>query len=384
MPQLLELRREQQEDALAFFLKMAEQQGDNPEVRFEVAQACHQAGMLQFTLGRPGEATRNLQRAEEAFAALVAEFPQRVLYRYHHALTLKDLGGVCDLPPGAGEACLRRALALAEEVVREEPASIPFRSAEADVRITLAGFLFNQHKLAEAEDHFRRAVLLYEELGREQPEESSHRLVLAKAYLNLSLVLQQGPHAPHEFHDKAEALLEQLHREKPSDNEVLDSLAALRVNWAYQLLAEQKADVARADLTKNVQMLEEALRREPNHALLRDRLFKTYGLRSEVFQGQNRFAEAAEDCKRTVELSSSPAQADFRRLFLAMAYARAGRHPLAVKEIEDWNTRAAPNTPAEQFLHCASVYCAALEALPVHSRRPRNTSRTFCIMSTAT
>src|SRR5262249_26714586 len=99
VPKLQELRREQQEDVLAFFLKMVEQQGDDPEVRFDIAQARYQAGLLQFTLGRPEEAAQNMWRAEADFAALVAAFPRQGLFRYHHAVTLKDLGAVGRLPP---------------------------------------------------------------------------------------------------------------------------------------------------------------------------------------------------------------------------------------------------------------------------------------------
>src|SRR5262249_3363749 len=54
-PKLLELRRHQQEEALAFFLRMAEQQGDQPAVRFEVALAHLQVCLLQLSLGRPDE-----------------------------------------------------------------------------------------------------------------------------------------------------------------------------------------------------------------------------------------------------------------------------------------------------------------------------------------
>src|SRR5437868_2238439 len=143
VPQLQELRREQQEAALAFFLKMAEQQGDNPEVRFDAARAHHQVGLLYDNLGRRREAVPHWRRAEEELAALVAEFPQRGRYRFQLADTLKVLGGVGDLAPAEGEDCLRRALTLAEELVRGEPGSVPLRSAEADIRITLGGFLLN-------------------------------------------------------------------------------------------------------------------------------------------------------------------------------------------------------------------------------------------------
>jgi tetratricopeptide (TPR) repeat protein len=364
IPKLKELRRQQQENALAFFLKMAEQQGDNPEVRFDVASAHHQVGLLHHSLGRPELALQNLRRAEKEFAALVAEFPERGLYRLQLADTLKILGG---LPPVESEDCLRRALTLTEELVREEPGSVPYRAEEADVRIALACILYTQHKATETEVHYRRASSLYEDLSREQPEVLRHRQVLARAYLNLSVQLQQGKRSPQElrpaqeFHDKAEALLDQLHREQPND-EVLNSLATLRVNWAYVQIEEGKPGSALMDLAKSVQLLEEALQREPNDVTFRDLLYRTHGVRGEIYGKQKRYAQAAGECKRVVELSPNPPAADFNRLFLAMHYARDGRHILADKVLDDWNTRVTPSTPAEHLLHCVSVYCVALEA----------------------
>jgi eukaryotic-like serine/threonine-protein kinase len=369
IPKLQELRRQQQEDALAFFLAMAQQQGDNPEVRFDVAQAHHQVGLLHLSLGRGEEAALDWRRAEEEFAKLVAEFPQRGLYRFHLADTLKVRGAEGRLPPAEAEDCLRRALALAEGLVGEEPSSVPFRSAEADIRITLGSFLVNQKKPKEAEEHYRRAASLYEDLRREQPEESYHPQVLAKAYLNLSVLLQQGkPSAEElapakEFHDKAEGLLEQLLREQPDNDDVLGSLAMLRINWAYVQMGAGQQQEALAGLARSVTMLEEALQREPKDVLLRDRLHRTHGVRGQVYEGQQHFAEAAVEFKHVVELSPDPATADFNRLFLAMNHAKAGQYPLAVEEIEDWFTRAGPTTPPEQLLHCVAVYCVALEAV---------------------
>jgi tetratricopeptide (TPR) repeat protein/predicted Ser/Thr protein kinase len=380
IPRLEELRREQQEDALAFYLKMAEQQGDDPEVRFEAARAHHQAALLQDTLGRPKEADRNAARAEEMLAALVAEFPGDRPYRSHHAEALKLRGWVGQLPPAEGEDCLRRALARAEELVREEPTSVAYRSQKADIHGTLGSFLSHQKRIAEAEDHYRQAVALDEVIVGEEPGEPRHRLALAQAYLNLSVTLQATQRSGKELHDKAEATLEQLHREKPDDEGILESLAVLRINWAYTLAGEGKPEDAVADLNKNVAMLNEALRREPNHAVLRERLYRTHGVRGQMFETQKRFAEAAEEVRRVVELSPTPAQADFHRLFLAMTYARAGKHELAMKEIEDWGTRVTWTTRDNQLLYAAQVCGTAIEALQRDeslsaSKRAEQTSR---------
>src|SRR5262249_11278968 len=64
---LVKLRRELQEEALAFFLTAADQQGHDASVRLDMAQASLEAGRLQIDLGRHEDAKVNLERARTRF-----------------------------------------------------------------------------------------------------------------------------------------------------------------------------------------------------------------------------------------------------------------------------------------------------------------------------
>src|SRR5262249_37652771 len=149
-------------------------------------------------------------------------------------------------------------------------------------------------------------------------------------------ILQQTPSASAELdalQARVRPSLVRLMKEDPQDVDSLLTLAVLRINWAYVLSARQKAKEALADLAQNVTALEEVLRREPNHLPVRDRLYRTHGVRAHLLAGEKRFTEAVSDLKRVVELVP-PEQRNYQRLFLAMGLARAGDHAGAVAEAE--------------------------------------------------
>jgi hypothetical protein len=361
VPRLRELQREQQEDALAFFLKIAEQQSDDPEVRLDTAQAALDVGILQNTLGRKQDAVVNLQRARAALAVLAADFPQRPRFRYEHVRSLLTLVASGLLSGDQERAYLDEALAQTDALLAQEPEHLDYRAAKAVIHLQL-GTRHHLNRDPAAEHHLTAAADLWQELGRAQPQERRHRLMLADTLANLSLNQQQHGGDPQEAHDRAEAVLEQLHREQPSDDGALSSLTALRVNWAYVQINQGKADAALEAMTANVQVLEAALRAEPGHVMFRDRLLRSHALRAEILERQQRFADALPDRQQGVTLSPSVAAADFKRLFLALTQVRAKQHAAAAAVLDDWTTRMTPQTPPEEVLHAVAVYCHAVTA----------------------
>jgi tetratricopeptide (TPR) repeat protein len=358
---------------------MAEKQGNDPEVRFDVALASAEAGEIQETLGQTEEALQNRHKARAALAALTAEFPQRIRYRFTFVLVLVALGGRSYLCPTAEPGSyLHQALEQTNELTRVEPRNVEYRSVRATVHHQLGIWnQMQQHDTEAAETHYRQAVAQLEELSAEQPEVREHRQLLANSLVNLSLLVQNKGGSSKELHDRAEATLEQLRGEEPDDNEVLNSLATLRIIWAPVLAKEGKPEAALADLAESVALLEEALRREPKHVRFRELLHNTHGVRAQVYETRQRFAEAAKEYQRVVELSPSPEKADFHRLILAINLARAGQHALADKEIEEWKTRVTPATPAEHLVHCLGVYYIALNKVRADSQLPTTERETL-------
>jgi tetratricopeptide (TPR) repeat protein len=361
VPRLNELLREQQEDALAFFLKVAEQQEQSPEVRSDVVEACREAGVLQMALGRRDAARGNLERAVDLAADLAAEFSGEPQYRAALAACLFELG-FCHGAADEAVRCHKEALALREELVRESP-TLENRLALSQSHNSLGSMYFHQKQKKAAERHYLQAAKIHGELVREQPGSRRHRGALAEIQGNLSLVYQTTRRFPEmeRYHDLAEAMLEQLVREEPYHLDSILSLALCRINWAYVLKERGQAKKALTALAKNVQALEGVRKQEPNHDLARDYLMRSHGMRAVCFEALERYPEEAIERRHVVELSRSAEVRHVARLLLVLASARAGQHAFAVKEVDELAGVNKQSAPADQLFHLGQV-CAVASA----------------------
>ncbi len=359
VPRVRELRRRQAEDALAFFEKVAEQAGETPEVRYDVARAHYDAGRLRFDLGQRSEAESNFRQALERLTALVEQFPDDPKYRRDRADVLNHLAAVCS--PDEGERRLREALTDGEAVLAAEPGSAADRSALAATYSNLGGAFYGRGQLDEAERYYRTSAELHEAAAAAEPDRRSFRLGLAKTVLNLSVLNQQrkdGKAEARRDHDRAEGLFEQLAREDPTDSDTLYALAVLRVNWAYVLAGQKRYEEALAELGKNFRELEPVLHNDPDYREVRDALYRSYGVVAQIRDGQENWKESVAAWRKVVELA--PAEVRTRqRMFLARALVQAGDHAAAVAATEEVTAGLPPTAPWGEYIHLATVVAIA-------------------------
>jgi tetratricopeptide (TPR) repeat protein/predicted Ser/Thr protein kinase len=365
-----QLRREQAEDALAFFDGIAQQDATDLEVRFDVARARLAAGRLQYLLGRKEPAGENVRCALRELADLAAAFPGEPRYRFEQAHCLRALGnwqGTAGLVEEAFR-CGEQALGLAQALLDEDPESEEYQALAVDVFNELGTSAFAVKRLPDAEKYMRRAHELQHSLVRHQPGRRDYRKRLAEMQVNLSVICQgqARPAEAKEFHDQAEANLEKLNSDYPRDFTSILSLATLRVNWAYVLVDRDKKDEALADLAKSIPGLEKLRQQEPDLDNVRDVLYRVYGVQATILEQQHRFREEAAARQRVVALSPA-GQTNLSRAILAMALARAGDHRGAAAEVEVLKPALQADTSWEYYGHLAQVCSRALEALRLDS-----------------
>jgi serine/threonine-protein kinase len=329
IPAVKDLRRAQAEDALAFYLAVAGQEGGRAEVRADAARAGLEAAHLQILLGRWADAGSNLDRSRAQLVGLTADSPGRLDYKADLARTLKELGTLGAAGRPGALPCLAEAQALWETLVAADPRSAEFRDGLATCHHALGNYYFERPDAAEAGRHYRAAIDLRERLLSEQPGSRDLRRRLAETLLNLTVLLQQTPAGAaeaHSVHDRAEAYFEQLLREVPDELEIVSSLAIMRMNWAYALANEGHLDAALADLAKNVASLEPVLKREPNANPDQTALYRPPGTRAVLLPAAGRHAEAAAAWDRVVAVAP-PGELAASRKALAEARVRAGTAP---------------------------------------------------------
>ena len=190
------LRKELLETAVAFYEEFVRQDQQNPDLEFERGRAYDDLGFLRQSIGEEERALTDYEQAQGVFRRLAAKFPDRPLYRrwlaeVHNGrgAILKDLSR---LDPAEQE--FRQALALLDQLLSETQAASEFIEVQARVQSNLGTLLKEAGRLPEAETLLRQAVASREKLLEQQPASQTSaslalRGKLATSWLNLGTLL---------------------------------------------------------------------------------------------------------------------------------------------------------------------------------------------------
>jgi tetratricopeptide (TPR) repeat protein/predicted Ser/Thr protein kinase len=242
VPHMTPVRKALLEKALSFYLDLAGQRSDDPDLRLEIGRAWQRvaditrilgdldrsraahgqavavldelssqfpnvpeyrrnlAGAL-FSLGvllkneieDKAEALKAYRRAIDLRATLVAEFPNVPAYRRELAHNYTDLGLVLgDLDHhDESVAELRQGLALRQQLADEFPAAPVYREDLAHAHHWLGSVLMKTNKLQEAEEHFRACMTIREAALAEPAAPAELRADLAHIQMYLGQVLMK-------------------------------------------------------------------------------------------------------------------------------------------------------------------------------------------------
>jgi tetratricopeptide (TPR) repeat protein len=335
-PRLMELQRQQLEDALTFYQEVLKGQDDpDPAVRFDASRAYIQTAVAQITLGQGAPAIDNLRRAQALLEALVAEHPEEAEYRGRLASCLLNLSN-CPIPRPQAEEQIRQARDLLERLVAEHPDVAGWHNELATSYMDL-GRLFQTNKQpGRAVPEYLRAVAIRTRLTRELPDVARYKSQLAGNYVNLGLAQHQTGHPAEadKAFQAAEALLDPLSREHPQELSYALSLAALYANWTLVPAdGPDKLAAVLARLNKAVTLAEWVHRQEPQFPTASNTVLQVHGARAYVHQAMKHWADAVPDWDRVIELAAEP-ERTFRRGERAAALANAGQHARAAAEAE--------------------------------------------------
>jgi serine/threonine-protein kinase len=338
VPRLKELRRDQLEEALAFYQKTIDKlDSPDPTVRSDTAEAYELTAVLQQKLGRPGPAEQNYRQSIALLERLAEEQPENLTYRGSLAgryndlgLLLGDLGRVDE-----SERLHLQALALRERSVQSHPTDLNWQGGVAMSHHNLGALYQVRKRLDRAEPHYREAIARFTRLVDQIPDSHEYRIRLADSHSNLGMLLtstKRGTEAEAAFR-QAEVLLQPLAGLHPDEPAYETSLAGTYMNWANLLNATGRTQEALDRANRAVQLTDEVLRREPRYAVGRVNAHNAHGVRAEVYQTLGRYAESIPDWDQVIALDKDPAQSRYH-LERIIARVRAGQYARAVAEAE--------------------------------------------------
>jgi serine/threonine-protein kinase len=255
-----------------------------------------------------------------------------------------------------------KALALYGELVRQEPEVEVHKMNVAGVLNNLGLFLRDHGKEKEAAESWNKAIATFAELVRKHPTVNQYRHALAMTHDNLGMLRARTgePAKAREHYDQALALWTKLHAENPKVVEYISDLGCVQRNLGDLERGLSKIDAALDWYAKAIATLETSPQRNQagmnSHTWLHEASYK----RAVLLIEQRRFGDAVIDWDRVVDLEKgSKAETRLQR---AVVLARAGEHGRAVKEADF--LAGLPDPPAEALYTLARVWALAAAGVP--------------------
>jgi serine/threonine protein kinase/tetratricopeptide (TPR) repeat protein len=187
--------RELMKNALGFYERFANQNGNHERLRWLSASAHLRVGDIKAALGDMPGAETAYRRGVRMLESLERDFPQRFSYRIRLGSALSALGTLLHSMHRDAEAekTLRRSLELHLYVETAFPGMLEYRRTEALRLNNLGLVLETEGKFEEAQSLFERAEFLRRKLAADHPRELEFQQELAVSHRSLAqLLLKRG------------------------------------------------------------------------------------------------------------------------------------------------------------------------------------------------
>ncbi|MFO0877705.1 MAG: protein kinase [Gemmataceae bacterium] len=369
-PRLARLRVQQAEEALAFYERIANQQGPDVRVDHDVAWAALEGAKLQLFIGRTKEGRAALQRAADLAETVVARTPDDPRAHLLLADALITLG--LDQKDVVSLRNQERAVALLERLETTHPEVPGLATQHVDALINLGTTYYFRTSHPQALRVWQRAVELAGPLAAAAPDNLEHLRRYARARINLSAVYRNlgQQERCRRLHEQAERDLERMLARDPEDRQTIDGLVVLRINGTNDLHAAGRLDEASQYIGRNLTLLRAALKRDPEDAGLRTRLYQSCLVATQMLQAQRRYTDAATTWEEGVALSPDE-ERPANRLELIDVWLQAGQPARAAAEADRLANELKERPSAATWNELAKRHDGLVALLPADASRHR-------------
>lgn len=309
VPRIQELRKQQAEQALAFYRAVvaARTVDADSSVRFDTAVAEMEAGSLAQELGQVEESRRDFSQARTTLEELHQAAPDdRAIGAYLVHARLRS--AALNEDRMAALAMLQSAETLVEELLQHEPNNEELLNSQANVLGTIGSIFYRREKpdLVQAESFFRRSVAIRQRLLQSASQFRDRQVLYASAATNLATCLAQLGRGLEAIvlYTIVDKMLVDVITANPDDFHATYDLGMIRVNQQYFWQAEKRYAYACDQISDVIARLERLHRLEPDHANVRDILYRTYGVRSQLQATRGNLPAAQADAAQCLAYAS--------------------------------------------------------------------------------
>jgi tetratricopeptide (TPR) repeat protein/energy-coupling factor transporter ATP-binding protein EcfA2 len=295
VPEMENFREELLRKAESFYAKIAAQNSNSEELRYDVARAHSRLGDINRLLEKHERAIQEYNEAISRYESLAKDYPGNAEYRqalaYAHnwlGETLRialEHGGPAPFTRTDAEKQYDEALRLQQQLHDEKPANSIYQQELARTYYNRGILRFDNRDLNHAESDFRQAVQLLQPLAERNAGTSTDNTnpppsqELARVYNNLALMLGDEGRTQEamQFSTRAVGIQEGLLKKEPGNREYKMELAQFYSVMANLLVDENQMELAEQRNQQALTLLDElampssSLRMERAEALkLRD------------------------------------------------------------------------------------------------------------------
>ena len=352
-----ELTRDQMQDALAFYNRiLREVDANDPSVRADTARAFGLLSTLQGELGDVLQAEQQVRKALDLIRLLRSQYPENTEYQGMQVECLLRLCVYLDSlgrPDEAVEAG-REVAHLSEILARATPDNVSHQELVATCHDAYASRLRLRKRLAEAHDHYEKAIEIREGLDPAKFIGLIHRH--AGTLMNDGSTLwnmDQYPKAESRFLEAEKCLLS-----LPEEQRRNVTTGRLYLNWSGLLYHSSRFGEAIDRADAGLRLVEPYLRNEPNDAGARDVCLKLHGNRALALSALEKHRESAEEWERVIAMAPDQVPPIYR-MHLAIELGQVDEFPRALSQAQLVNSAADCTGVNCYNLGCLYARCAA-------------------------
>jgi len=295
VPQMEDVRQELLEEAVKFYQKFLEKEGDDPVIRRETAWAYRSLANLQFRFGEHTEAEQSFRKAfsllDELGAQSLLEPSARASLVTAHAQfaqLLFELG-----KPAEHDEHLRRAARIAEDLVQEFPGETLYRNLLVGANVHLIARM--RLPPDQEEEMLRRNLKL---------TESPYNLGFVYLYLgHLGVSRGRYPEAEKYYLQSVEKF-EIFASQNPASSSAQRDLSITLVHLADVMIADRRGEDAEAVYRRAMAKLDKLAADNPRYLLHRREQTETQYKYACLLKNLDRAADAEQAFRRAAELSA--------------------------------------------------------------------------------
>jgi serine/threonine protein kinase/Tfp pilus assembly protein PilF len=329
-----QLQRKFFHKALEYFQHFASEDGGDPKVQQQTAQAGRRLGDIQLRLGEYEEARKTYAEAVGRFEQLVAAFPDSAEYRQDFAGCLNSLGVffVSTGHPREAAKKFRQAVGSFEQPGGGVPPVAGARDGLATAYTNLAALLTEidgESGWREAEAFGRKALALREQIAGEapadKPDSLRNRHGLAQVHDGLGVLYWEAGQLARaeENWRKAMEIVQPLVQQHPRRTEFVETLALCLGHMGALLVAADRAQEAEPVLRQARALGQRLAADFPKKHAYRRKLAVDCSTLSVLLERTGRLREAKQVSQQAVDLGASlvannPREVSLRRELAGM------------------------------------------------------------------